>query len=63
MAIDDYRLLRRDRREREIALYIRTGIKHEELSLKDSHEQVESLWVKIKIGRKATLCLGSIAAA
>jgi len=51
MAIDGYRLFRRDRRAKRgggIALYIEKSIPCEELSLKNSHEQVESLWVRIR---------------
>jgi len=32
----------------DIALYIKESIQCEELSLKNSHEQVESLWVRTK---------------
>jgi len=35
-------------KERDIAIYNRKGIECEELSLKNSHEQVESLWVTIR---------------
>ncbi|GAB0190587.1 mitochondrial enolase superfamily member 1 [Grus japonensis] len=48
-AINGYRLFRRDRRGRRgrrVALYIKKCIDCEELSLKNSHEQVESLWGK-----------------
>jgi len=44
VAIDGYRLFRRDRRGktgRGIAVYLKKWIEHEELSLKNSHEQVE----------------------
>ncbi|GAB0210070.1 hypothetical protein GRJ2_003472800 [Grus japonensis] len=50
-AIDGYRLFRRDRQGRRgggVALYIKKWIDCEELSLKNSHEQVESLWVRIR---------------
>ncbi|PKU42506.1 rna-directed dna polymerase from mobile element jockey-like [Limosa lapponica baueri] len=46
-ATDGYRLFRRDRRGRkggDVAFYIRKWIECEELSLKNSPEQVESLW-------------------
>ncbi|KAK4807081.1 hypothetical protein QYF61_018422 [Mycteria americana] len=46
-AINGYRLFRRDRQGRRgggVALYIKKWIDCEELSLKNSHEQVESLW-------------------
>jgi len=51
VAIDGYRLFRRDRRGkrgRDISLYIEKSIQCEELSLKNSREQVESLWVRIR---------------
>jgi len=51
MAIDGYRLFRRDRwgkRGGGIALYIKKSIQCEELSLKNSHEQLESLWIRIR---------------
>ncbi|PKU42601.1 mitochondrial fission process protein 1 [Limosa lapponica baueri] len=51
VAIDGYRLFRRDRRRRkhsDIALYIKKWIKSEELSQKNSHDQVESIWVRIR---------------
>jgi len=44
--VDGYRLFRRDRRERRgrgITLYIKKWIGCEELSLNNSHEQVECL--------------------
>ena len=50
-AIDGYGLFRRDRRGRRgggVALYIKKWIECEELSPKNSHEQVESLWVRIR---------------
>jgi len=46
VAIDGYRLFKRDRRGKSnggVALY-----SSEELSLKDSHEQVKSLWVRTR---------------
>ena len=47
VAINDYKLLRRQgRRGGGVAIYIRKGIECEELLLKNSHEQVKSLWVK-----------------
>ncbi|KAK4806761.1 hypothetical protein QYF61_005557 [Mycteria americana] len=51
VAIDGYRLFRRDRqgrRGRGVALYIKKWIECEELSLKNSHKQVKSLWVRIR---------------
>jgi len=51
VAINGYRLFRRDRRGRrgeDVALYIKKWIDCEELPLKDGHEQVESLWVRIR---------------
>ena len=48
---EDYRLFRRDRQGRRggrVALYVRKWIDCEELCLTDSHNQVESLQVKIK---------------
>jgi len=50
VAIDGYRLFRRDRRGRRgrgVALYIKKLTEYEELSLKNSHEQVKSFWVRI----------------
>ena len=49
--IDSYRLFRRDghgRRGGSVAIYDRKWIDYEELCLRNSHDQVESLWVKIK---------------
>ena len=49
--IESYRLFRRDRQSRRgggVALYVRKWIDCEELCLRNSHDQVESLWVKIK---------------
>jgi len=58
-AIDGYRLLRKDRRGRRgrgIALYIKKCIECEDLSLKNSQEQVEILWVRIRDqGNRGTL--------
>jgi len=63
MVIDGYRLFRRDRwgkRGGGIALYIKKSIECEELSLKNSHEQVESLWVRIRDrGEKGNLVMGA----
>ena len=50
VALGDYRLFRKDRqgrRGRGVALYIKKTLQSEELSLKNNHEQVESLWVRI----------------
>lgn len=44
------KLFRRDRQRRKggsITLYIRENIDHEELPLRNSHAQVESLWVRV----------------
>jgi len=61
-AIDGYRLLRRHRqgrRDRGIALYIKKWIEWEELSLKNSQEQVESLWLRVRDrGNKGNLVVG-----
>ena len=49
--IEGYRLFRRDRQGRRgggVPLYVRKWIDCEELCLRNSHNQVESLWVKIK---------------
>ncbi|KAK4808554.1 hypothetical protein QYF61_009857 [Mycteria americana] len=48
VAINGYRLFRRDRRGRSgggVVLYTKKWIESKELSLKNSHEQAESLWV------------------
>lgn len=62
VTVDGYRLFREDRageRGREVALRIKRWIKCEELSLKSSHEQVESLWVRIRDrGNKGNLVAG-----
>ena len=62
VAIDDCKLFRRDRQEgrgESVAIYIRKGIECEELSLKNSHEQVESLWVTVRDqGSKGSLVIG-----
>ncbi|PKU33100.1 hypothetical protein llap_16594 [Limosa lapponica baueri] len=47
-AIDGYKLFRRDRkrrRGREVALYVKEWIECEDMSLKNSQEEVKSLWV------------------
>ena len=49
--IEDYRLFRRDRQGRRggrVALYVWKWIDYEELCLRNSHCQVESLWVRIR---------------
>ena len=49
--IEGYRLFRRDRwgrRGRGVALYVRKWIDCEEMCLRNSHDQVERLWFKIK---------------
>jgi len=57
--MDGYRLFGRDRRGRRgrrIALYIKISIQCEEVSLKNSHEQVQSLWAKVRDrGNRGTL--------
>ena len=62
VALDGYGLFRRDRRERRgrgVALYVKKTLQSEELSLKNSHEQVESLWVRIgERGNKGNLVVG-----
>jgi len=62
-AIDGYRLFRRDRRGRSgrgVALYIKKWMECEELPLKNSHKQVESLWVRIRDqGNKGNLVVGA----
>jgi len=42
-----FRKDRQGRRGRGVALYIKKTLQSEELSLKNSHEQVESLWLRI----------------
>lgn len=50
---------KRQERGGGIALCINTGIKPEELPLKNSHEQVENLWVKIRdTGSKENFVFG-----
>jgi len=62
VAIDGYRLFRSDRRGRKgggVTLCIKKWIECEELCLKDSHKQVENLWVRIRDqGNKANLVAG-----
>ena len=51
--IVDYRLFRRDRQGRRgggVVLYVRKWIDCEELCLRNSHDQVESLSGKSRIG-------------
>jgi len=51
VAINGYRLFRMDRRGRRgrgVARYIKKWLDCDELSLKNSHNQVESLWVRIR---------------
>jgi len=59
VTINYYRLFRRDRRGKRgggVAFYINISIQCEELSLKNSHEQVESLSVRIRDrGKKRNL--------
>ena len=60
-AINGYRLFRRDRGRRGggVALYLKKWIDCEELSLKNSHKQVESLRVRIgDRGNKGNLVVG-----
>ncbi|KAK4826878.1 LOW QUALITY PROTEIN: hypothetical protein QYF61_011997 [Mycteria americana] len=61
-AIDGYKLFRRDRRGRRgtgVALYVNKWIDCEDLSLKNRHKQVESLWVRIRDqGNKGNLVVG-----
>lgn len=56
VVINGYILLRREgskgRRGRGVDFYTYMGINYEELFIKKSHEQVESLWVKIRDGGK-----------
>jgi len=62
VAIEGYRLFRRDRwgkRGEGLAPYIKKPIQCEELSLKNSHEYVERLWVRIRDGgEKGNLVVG-----
>ncbi|KAK4813526.1 hypothetical protein QYF61_009252 [Mycteria americana] len=60
-ANDGYRLFRRDRRGRRgggVALYVKKQIDCEELSLKNSHEQVGSLWLQEASHSQALILLG-----
>jgi len=63
VAIDGYRLFRRDREGKRgggVALWIEKSIQCEELSLKNSHEQVKSLWVRSRDrGNKGNLVIGA----
>lgn len=60
--MDDYGLFRMDRagkRGTQVALCIKRWNECEELSLKNSHEEVESLWVRIRDpGNKGNLVPG-----
>ncbi|PKU46688.1 hypothetical protein llap_3005 [Limosa lapponica baueri] len=59
-AIDGYRLFKRDRQGRSgggIGLYIKQWTDCEKLSLKNSHEQAESLWIMEQVFLEATLRL------
>jgi len=62
LAINGYRLFRRDRQGKSsegVALYIKKSIRCEELSLKNSHKQVKSLWIRIRDrGNKENLVVG-----
>ncbi|PKU42055.1 hypothetical protein llap_7636 [Limosa lapponica baueri] len=62
VAIDGYKLFRRDRqgrRGRGVALYVKERIEGEEMSLKNSQEEVESLWVGTRDrGNKGNLVVG-----
>jgi len=62
VAVDSYRLFRRDRQGKRgggVALYLKKSIQCEELSLKDSHAQVKRLWVRIRDrGNKGNLVVG-----
>jgi len=61
-AINGCRLFRSDRqgrRGRGVALYVKKWIEREELSLKNNHEQVEILWVRIgDRGKNGNLVVG-----
>ncbi|GAB0179484.1 hypothetical protein GRJ2_000413700 [Grus japonensis] len=61
-AINGYKLFRRDRqgrRDRGCFLYVKKWIDYTELSLKNSDEQDESLWVKIRVqANKGNLVAG-----
>ena len=62
VVIDGHRLFRRDRwgkRGGSLDVCIKKSIQCEELSLKNSHEKVESLWVRIRHrGNKGNLVVG-----
>ncbi|PKU34424.1 nedd4-binding protein 2-like 2 [Limosa lapponica baueri] len=61
VAIDGYRVFIRDRRGRRgrgVALYIKKWLECEELLLKNSHEQVESLWLQEASHSQALFLLG-----
>jgi len=48
---EDYRLFRREgqgKRGGRVGLYVRNWIDCEDLYLRNSHDQLENLWVKIK---------------
>jgi len=63
VVIDSCRLFRRDRQGRRgkgFALYIKKWIECEELSLNNSHEQVKSLWIRIRDqGNQGKLVFGA----
>lgn len=50
MTIGSYKLFRKDRkrRGRGVALSVKIGIECEELSLKNDHKQVKSLYVRVR---------------
>ena len=62
VGLDGYRLFRRDRQGRRgggVALYLKKTLQSEELSLKNNHEQVGSLWVRIRErGNQGNLVVG-----
>jgi len=62
VAINGYRLFRRDRRGKRgggIFFYIKKSMQFEELFLKNSHEQVESLGaLQLETGEKGNLVVG-----
>lgn len=39
---------RQGRRDEEVAFYVKKQIHYEELPFRNSYEQIESLWVKIR---------------
>ena len=56
--INSYNLHRKDRQGRRgggAAIYTRKGTECEELSLRNSHEQVKSLWVTVTKAAKGAL--------